>query len=71
MKLDILKYVAILAPLSAAVPAFAAYDAPGPKEVAAELPYRQMADNYSNTLLCEPGIRRETNGQVYRCVDDQ
>jgi hypothetical protein len=71
MKLHILKYIAILAPLSAAAPAVAAYDAPGPKEVAAELAYRQMADNYSNALLCEPGVRRETNGQVYRCINDQ
>jgi hypothetical protein len=67
----ILKYVALFGLLSAPVPAFAAYVVPGPKEIAAELAYRQMADEYSSALLCEPGVRRETNGQVYRCIADQ
>jgi hypothetical protein len=71
MKPHLLKYIVILGLLPAASPALAAYDVPGPKEVAAELAYRQMADDYSSALLCEPGVRREANGQVFRCVNEQ
>jgi hypothetical protein len=71
MSFRIFKCIAILGMLSAPAPAFAAYVVPEPNEVAAELAYRQMADNYSSALLCEPGVRRETSGQIYRCVADQ
>jgi hypothetical protein len=64
MNLHFPKYAAILGLISVPVPAFAAYVVTGPREVAAELAYRQMADDYSSTLLCEPGVRRETHGQV-------
>ena len=71
MTFHVLKYAAVLGLLSAPMSAFAAYVVPGPDEIAAELAYRQMADNYSSALLCEPGVRRETNGQVHRCIAGQ
>jgi hypothetical protein len=71
MNFHFLKYVAILGLLSAPAPAFVAYVVTWPEEVAAELAYRQMADDYSSALLCEPGVRRETHGRAYRCIADQ
>jgi hypothetical protein len=71
MKPPLLKYLVLVALLPAAAPALAAYVVPGPKEVAAELAYRQMADDYSSALLCEPGVRREASGQVFRCINER
>jgi hypothetical protein len=72
MTINVLKYCAFLAVLSAPAPAFATYTAPGLADIAAELAYRQMADNYSPDLRqCEPGAHSGTDVQRFRCVADR
>lgn len=56
--LDAFKYAVFIVLLSAPASALAAYVAPGPADIAAELAYRQMANNYSSALLsCDYGRR--------------
>ena len=69
---SLFKCAAVLALLSAPASAFAAYVAPGPADIAAELAYRQMANNYTSALRqCEPGTHSESNVQSFRCMADR
>jgi hypothetical protein len=69
---NLFKCAGAFALLSASASAFAAHVVPGPASIAAELAYRQMANNYSSALRkCEPGTHSESNVQSFRCMADR